>query len=97
VDPGHRVRGLDGGGDAYLAEPIDQNELLATVKALLRMRQAQREARRQASEAEKAREELKKINETLESRVQQRTAELERRSSEVQELAPTHFPHPAPS
>src|SRR5580704_17692942 len=44
VDSEHKVRGLDGGADGYLAEPIDQNELLATVKALLRMRQAQREA-----------------------------------------------------
>jgi Signal transduction histidine kinase len=81
------VRGLEGGADAYLAEPINRQELLATVKALLRMRQAQREARRQAGEAEKARQELKRINEHLESRVHQRTAELEHRTLEVQLLS----------
>jgi signal transduction histidine kinase len=87
VEPVHKARGLDGGADAYLAEPIDREELLATVKALLRMRQAQRESRRQAGEAEKAKEELRAINEELESRVQQRTAELERRSAEVHQLS----------
>ncbi len=87
VEPVHKARGLDGGADAYLAEPIDREELLATVNALLRMRQAQREARRQAGEAEKAKEELRAINENLEHRVRQRTAELEHRSLEVQELS----------
>lgn len=87
VEPLHKVRGLDAGADAYLAEPIDREELLATVNALLRMRQAQREARRQASEAERAREELRTINENLEGRVKLRTAELEHRTLEVQELS----------
>jgi len=87
VESAHKVRGLDGGADAYLAEPIDREELLATVNALLRMRQAQREARRQAGEAEEAKEELRTINENLESRVQQRTSELEHRNLEVQELS----------
>ncbi len=87
VDSDHKVRGLDGGADAYLSEPINEQELVATVKALLRMREAQREARRQAEEAERARQELKAINETLETRVQQRTAELEREISEVQKLS----------
>lgn len=82
-----RVRGLEGGADAYLAEPVNQQELLATVKALLRLSSAQQEARRQAGEAERARQELKKINESLESRVRERTAELERRNSEVHELS----------
>ena len=43
VDAIDRARGLEGGADAYLAEPVDRDELLATVKALLRMRQAQLE------------------------------------------------------
>ena len=83
----NKVRGLEGGADAYLTEPIDQQELVATVKALLRMREAQREARRQAQEAERARQELKTINQTLEARVQQRTSELQRHISEVQKLS----------
>ena len=87
VDLDHKVRGLEGGADAYLSAPIDQQELLATVKALLRMREAQREARRQADDAERAKQELKAINETLETSVQQRTAELQRHISEVQKLS----------
>ncbi|HZQ96651.1 MAG TPA: response regulator [Candidatus Sulfotelmatobacter sp.] len=82
-----KVRGLEGGADAYLSEPIDPQELLATVKALLRMREAQREARRQADEAERAKQELKDANESLEMRVHQRTAELEQQISEVQKLS----------
>lgn len=87
VGPDHKARGLDGGADAYLTAPIDQQELVATVKALLRMREAQTEARRRATEAEVARQELKAVNETLESRVQQRTAELQQEISEVQRLS----------
>jgi len=40
----YRVRGLDGGADAYLTLPIDRNEIVATVRALLRMRQIERES-----------------------------------------------------
>ncbi|HKU26600.1 MAG TPA: response regulator [Candidatus Sulfotelmatobacter sp.] len=87
VDATDRARGLEGGADAYLAEPVDALELLATVKALLRMRQAQKEARRQAAEAERARKELQGANESLENRVRLRTAELERERREVQELS----------
>ena len=87
ADIEHRVRGLEGGADAYLSEPVNQQELLATVRALLRLSYAQQEARRQAGEAEKARQELKKINESLETRVGERTAELERRNVEVHELS----------
>jgi len=87
VEAPDRARGLEGGADAYLAEPVDRMELLATVKALLRMRQAQREARREAAEAEVARKDLQAVNESLETRVRQRTAELERERREVQELS----------
>jgi signal transduction histidine kinase len=87
VDLADRVRGLEGGADAYLAEPVDRHELLATVKALLRMKEAQVEARAQAVEAEKARAELQKINEHLEMRVHQRTAELDRERLDVQHLS----------
>jgi PAS domain S-box-containing protein len=36
-----RVAGLDGGADAYLVQPVQQEELLATVRALLRVRKAE--------------------------------------------------------
>jgi len=87
VETSDRIRGLEGGADAYLAEPVDRLELLATVRALLRMRQSQREARRQAAEAETARKELQHANETLETRVRERTAELERERRDVQDLS----------
>ncbi len=36
-----RVAGLEGGADAYLAQPIEPQELIATVRALLRVRMAE--------------------------------------------------------
>src|ERR1700748_1174736 len=33
-----KVRALDGGADGYLIEPIDPSELVANIKALLRLR-----------------------------------------------------------
>jgi signal transduction histidine kinase len=87
VESVDRVKGLEGGADGYLAEPVDPMELLATVKSLLRMQQAQKEARRQAAEAERARKELLDVNETLETRVRLRTAELEHERLEVQQLS----------
>lgn len=41
-----RGRGLESGADAYLVKPVEPDELIATVKALLRMRDAE-EARRE--------------------------------------------------
>jgi signal transduction histidine kinase len=57
-----RTRTLDGGADSYLVEPIEPDELIATVNALLRLRNAEQEARR--------------INRTLEQLVAERTREL---------------------
>ena len=42
-----RATGLDGGADSYLTEPIDPEELLATVRALLRLKTAENELRRE--------------------------------------------------
>ncbi|OLL29127.1 hybrid sensor histidine kinase/response regulator [Burkholderia sp. SRS-W-2-2016] len=36
-----RVRGLEGGADSYLTEPIEPDELIAQVRALLRVRRAE--------------------------------------------------------
>lgn len=57
-----RAVGLDSGADAYLTEPLEPEELLATVRALLRIAEAEAE--------------LRNANESLEQRVQQRTQEL---------------------
>lgn len=37
----HKLAGLEGGGDSYLTEPLDPEELIANVRALLRLRHAE--------------------------------------------------------
>jgi signal transduction histidine kinase len=86
VESEYRVRGLEAGADAYLSEPISRDELLATVGALLRLKQAERESRLHASEAENARQELKRAHDELELRVQKRTKQLAERNAEIREL-----------
>jgi serine phosphatase RsbU (regulator of sigma subunit)/CheY-like chemotaxis protein len=49
VEPSDRTRGLTLGADAYLTEPVDPDELLATVHALLRYFRARQRAERLAS------------------------------------------------
>jgi signal transduction histidine kinase len=86
VEAEYRVRGLETGADGYLAEPISRGELLATVGALLRLKQAERDARLSAEEAEKARKELKRAHDELEQRVQERTVQLAQKTQEIREL-----------
>lgn len=86
VEPEYRAQGLKGGADGYLAEPIDRAELLATVGALLRLKQAEREARRHSELTEIAHKEIRELNAGLEQRVKERTIELERKNAEIQEL-----------
>lgn len=43
IESTDRVKGLEGGADNYLAAPVESHELIANVKALLRMRNIQRE------------------------------------------------------
>jgi signal transduction histidine kinase len=62
TNPHDRALALDGGADAFLIEPIEPEELLATVKALLRMRGAEQALRR--------------MNEDLEATVAERTRAL---------------------
>ena len=57
-----RALALEGGADGFLVEPIEPEELLATVKALLRMRGAEQALRR--------------LNEDLETTVIERTRDL---------------------
>lgn len=45
IDPADKVRALDGGADNYLVEPIEPDELIANVKALLRLGRVERELR----------------------------------------------------
>lgn len=86
IEPDARVQGLASGADAYLAEPIDRAELVATVGALLRLKNAETLARQSAITAENARRELAQLNETLESRVRERTNELRNANESLREL-----------
>jgi len=42
----HKIQGLDSGADGFLTAPVEADVLLAHVRALLRMRRAEQEARR---------------------------------------------------
>ncbi|QJR12962.1 Sensor histidine kinase RcsC [Usitatibacter rugosus] len=42
VDAHHKVLALEAGADAYLAEPVEPEELVANARALLRMRRAEK-------------------------------------------------------
>ncbi len=46
VAPGDRAYGLDSGADAYLSQPVEPSELLATIRALLRLKKAEQAAER---------------------------------------------------
>ena len=48
--PEAKAEGLDGGADGYLTHPVDPNELLATLRALLRARRAESQVRAAARE-----------------------------------------------
>ena len=50
VSPDDRVRALEAGADGYLLHPIDQMVLVATVRALLRLRRAETQARKTADQ-----------------------------------------------
>jgi signal transduction histidine kinase len=62
TDAHDRAQALDGGADGFLVEPIEPEELLATVKALLRLRGAEQALRR--------------LNDNLEAEVAERTNQL---------------------
>ena len=64
-----RIKGIEAGADDFLGKPINQLELLARVKSLLRIKSLQDEVRRQARE-------LRELNSTLEARVQAQVEEL---------------------
>ena len=62
ISSADRVIGLDSGADSYLAQPVEPAELIAAIRALLRIRAAE--------------DELRTINEDLEGRVAERTRQL---------------------
>jgi two-component system NtrC family sensor kinase len=65
VSSRHRVQGLEGGADGYLTPPLEGPELLANVKAMLRLRAAEERASEQAAEIEAARAELHAVVQSM--------------------------------
>ncbi len=66
-----RVKGIEAGADDFLQKPINQPELFARVRSLLRVKSLQDEVKRQA-------EQLREWNARLEERVAEQIAQLER-------------------
>ncbi len=74
LDPGQeRIRGLEAGADDFLTKPINQPELLARVRSLLRIKTLYDTVQTQAGQ-------LAEWNRTLEQRVQEQVTQLERLS-----------------
>jgi adenylate cyclase len=72
LDPSQeRVKGLECGADDFLSKPINQPELLARVRSLLRIKRLHDTVQTQAAE-------LAELNRTLERRVDDQVAQLER-------------------
>ncbi|MGZ8489166.1 MAG: adenylate/guanylate cyclase domain-containing protein [Candidatus Binatia bacterium] len=72
LDPSvERVKGIDAGADDFLTKPINQSELLARVKSLLRVKELHDIVQVQAGQ-------LAEWNKTLELRVQTQVEQLER-------------------
>jgi class 3 adenylate cyclase len=73
LDPSERVKGLEAGADDFLTKPINQPELFARVRSLLRIKSLYDEVTRQRAE-------LETWNRTLEQRVAEGVAQVERLS-----------------
>ncbi|MBA3505011.1 MAG: response regulator [Betaproteobacteria bacterium] len=77
-----RVNGIEAGADDFLGKPINQPELFARVRSLLRVKTLQDEVRRQADA-------LKEWNVKLEERVNEQVAQLDRMGQLKRFFSPT--------
>jgi class 3 adenylate cyclase/CheY-like chemotaxis protein len=82
LDPAQeRVKGLDAGADDFLAKPINQPELLARVRSLLRIKQFHDQVQKQACE-------LAEWNRTLEQRIADGVRDIEQMGQLKRFLSP---------
>ncbi len=66
-----RIRGLEAGADDFLTKPVNQPELLARVRSLVRVKQLYDTVQTQAAQ-------LAELNKTLEQRVTEQVTQLDR-------------------
>jgi class 3 adenylate cyclase/CheY-like chemotaxis protein len=72
LDPAQeRIKGLEAGADDFLTKPINQGELLARVRSLLRIKALYDTVQDQAAQ-------LAELNATLEARVEEQVGQLDR-------------------
>jgi adenylate cyclase len=79
---GERVEAIEAGADDFITKPFDQQELLARVRSLLRVKRYHDTVEAQAAE-------LAEWNATLEARVVKQVEELEKMASLRRFLSPT--------
>src|SRR5213075_1897781 len=77
-----RVKGIEAGADDFLSKPINQAELFARVRSLLRVKSLQDEVKRQAAA-------LKEWNLKLEERVNEQLAQIDRMGRLKRFFSPT--------
>jgi class 3 adenylate cyclase len=72
LDPNEeRIKGLEAGADDFLSKPVNQAELIARVRSLLRIKSLHDQVQAQAAD-------LREWNETLERRVAEQVGEIDR-------------------
>jgi signal transduction histidine kinase len=65
VSAPHAIASLNSGADTYLTEPVDADVLVATVRALMRLRSAEKEAERSNTALREANARLEAVNSAL--------------------------------